>query len=216
MPSMPRFVPLVLLLASPLAAQSVKGKEPAAVTAPHEDADENTPSLMFGIAGGALSYQGGREEQAMGVVVRWATTPWLSLATTPTMVRVREPSVSGTIQTSSGVVHLPIDATLSHGFHVPWSPGVALGLGISLPLGYTATGFGAGKVGYSVSTGVGFSPSERLWVHLGAGRSLNNVSMRSAFMSGDGWGDASAGVSITERLSLNGGYSTDLGAVDTA
>jgi hypothetical protein len=62
---------------------------------------------------------------------------------------------------------------------------------------------------------VGFSPASRVWVHLGAGRSLTDVAMQSAFTSGNGWGDASAGVSITERLSVNAGYSSDIGSVDS-
>jgi hypothetical protein len=114
-----------------------------------------------------------------------------------------------------GIVDLPVDATLSHDFKAPWSPGVAVALGVSLPLGDTATGFGAGKAGYSASLGLGFSPAERIWVHLGAGRSLTDVAMQSAFASGSGWGDASAGVSVTERFSVSGGYSTDIGGVDS-
>lgn len=207
---------ILVTLASPVAAQTASSDHPAHAPA-HEDEATHQLPLLFGVAAGALSYQGGREEQALGAVVRWVATPWLSLSTTPTMARVREPSpvAAGTLQTSSGVVDLPLDATLSHGFNAPWSPGVALGLGVSLPLGDTATGFGAGATGYSASAGLGFSPSERVWVHLGAGRSLNDVSMQSAFTSGSGWGDASAGVSITDRFSVNGGYSTDLGSVDS-
>ena len=102
---------------------------------------------------------------------------------------------SAAFEGTTGVVDLPVDATLSHDFKAPWSPGVALALGVSLPLGDTASGFGAGKAGYSTSVGLGFSPAERLWVHLGAGRSLTDVAMQSAFASGSGWGDASAGVS---------------------
>jgi hypothetical protein len=207
----------LLLFASPAVAQTAQTASPAApAEAAHEEDAERVAPISVGLAGGALEYQGGRQEQALGAVVRWAAAPWVAFAATPTMVRVREPAaVAGTLQGSSGMVDLPLDATLSHGFHAPWSPGVALGLGVSLPLGDTASGFGAGAVGYSVSGGVGFSPAERVWVHVGAGRSLNDVSMQSAFTNGNGWGDASAGVSITERISVNGGYSTDIGAVDS-
>jgi hypothetical protein len=206
----------LLLFASPMAAQTTRTEPPAAPAEAQAEDTEHVAAISVGLAGGALEYQGGRHEQALGAVVRWAATPWLSFAATPTMVRVREPAaVAGTLQTSSGMVDLPLDAMLTHGFHAPWSPGVALGLGVSLPLGDTASGFGAGAVGYSVSGGVGFSPTERVWVHLGAGRSLNDVSMQSAFTNGNGWGDASAGVSLTERISVNGGYSTDIGAVDS-
>jgi hypothetical protein len=201
-----------VVAASPALAQTSSRADSAGTT---EEAHK--APLEFGVAGGALSYEGGRQEQALGAVLRWVTTPWLAFSTTPTAVHVREPSASavGSFVATTGAVDLPVDATLSHDFKAPWSPGVALALGVSLPLGDTATGFGAGKMGYSTSVGLGFSPAERVWVHLGAGRSLTDVAMQSAFTSGSGWGDASAGVSLTERFSLSGGYSTDIGGVDS-
>ena len=206
---------LLLFLACPAAAQSPATQRTDSTPASDGRAPHELP-LLFGVAGGTISYEGGRQEQALGVVVRWVATPWLSLAATPTMSRVREPAaVAGTLQTSSGLVDLPLDLTLSHGFHAPWSPGVAMGFGVSLPVGDSATGFGSGAVGYSASGALGFSPTEKLWVHLGAGRSLTDVAMHSAFTSGSGWGDASAGLSITDRFSVDGGYSTDIGSVDS-
>ena len=218
MPSIRVYLSVLTLLTGPLAAQSAKQETLPASPVPRKDEEEAKPfPLQVGVAGGALSYEGGREEQALGAVVRWMATPWLSLSATPTAVHVREPSTLavGTYQGASGIVDLPLDATVEHGFGGPWSPGVAVAFGVSLPLGDTATGFGAGKVGYSASAGVGFSPTSRVWVHLGAGRSLTDVAMQSAFSNGSGWGDASAGVSVTDRFGVNGGYSTDLGAVDS-
>lgn len=212
MTSFPRCLAALMIAASPALAQTSTRTDSAG--------GEDTPRVLpleFGLAGGALSYEGGREEQAVGAVLRWVTTPWLSFSATPTAVHVREPSASlpGSFEGASGVVDLPIDATLSHDFNAPWSPGVAVALGVSLPLGDTASGFGAGRAGYSASMGLGFSPAERVWVHLGAGRSLTDVAMQSAFTSGSGWGDASAGVSLTERFSVSGGYGTDIGGVDS-
>jgi hypothetical protein len=215
MPVVRRCLSLLLLLSSPVAAQSLASRQ-ATAAAKEDEAPRELP-FLFGVAGGALSYEGGRQEQSVGAVVRWVAAPWLSISATPTMSRVRDVTVStaGPVQPVSGMVDLPIDATLSHAFKAPWSPGVAATLGVSLPTGDTARGFGMGEVGYSASTGLGFSPAERVWVHLGAGRSLSGVTMQSAFSSGSGWGDASAGVSLSERFSLNGGYSTDIGAVDS-
>ena len=212
MTHLPRYLLALLAAASPALAQT----STRADTATGEEAAHRTP-LEFGVAGGALSYEGGRQEQALGAVLRWVTTPWLSFSATPTAVHVREPSttVVGSVQGKTGAVDLPVDATVEHEFKAPWSPGLALSFGVSLPLGDTASGFGAGKTGYSASGGFGFSPAERLWVHLGAGKSLTNVGMQSAFGSGSGWGDASAGVSLTERFSVSGGYSSDFGAVDS-
>jgi hypothetical protein len=214
MTPLPRYLLALTLAASPALAQTSSHTDS---TATHEES-EHHPPVEFGVAGGALSYEGGRQEQAFGAVLRWVTTPWLSFSATPTAVHVRQPSatVVGSVQGTTGIVDLPMDATLSHDFKAPWSPGVALALGVSLPVGDTATGLGAGKMGYSTSVGFGFSPAERLWVHLGAGKSLTDVAMQSAFSSGSGWGDASAGVSLTERFGVSGGYSTDFGAVDPA
>src|SRR5690349_15891239 len=210
---LPRCLLGLVVVASPALAQTPSHADSAAA---HEEATHEAP-VEFGVAGGALSYDGGRQEQAIGAVLRWVTTPWLSFSATPTAVHVREPSTTGVggFSATTGMVDLPLDATLSHEFKAPWSPGVALEFGISLPLGDTASGFGAGKAGYSAGAGFGFSPAERVWVHLGAGRSLTDVAMQSAFSGGSGWGDASAGVSLTERFSVSGGYSTDFGAVDS-
>jgi len=208
----------LIIVASPLAAQSAKQEHPPAAPAARRDEEEAKPfPLQVGVAAGALSYEGGREEQALGAVARWVATPWLSLSATPTMVHVKEPSTltGGAFDGRSGIVDLPLEATLQHGFKGPGSPGVAFALGVSLPLGDSATGFGAGRVGYSASGGLGFSPSSRIWVYLGAGRSLTDVAMQSAFSSGSGWGDASAGVSVTDRFGVSGGFSTDLGGVDS-
>ena len=104
------------------------------------------------------------------------------------MVHVKEPSALavGAFDGRSGIVDLPLEATLQHGFKGPGSPSLAFALGVSLPLGDSATGFGSGRVGYSASGGLGFSPSSRVWVYLGAGRSLTDVPMQSAFSSGSG------------------------------
>lgn len=217
MPPIRLYLSALTLLAGPLAAQSARQESLPVARAARESEEAKPFPVQVGVAGGALSYEGGRQEQALGAVVRWSATPWLALSATPTAVHVREPSALavGAYQGHSGVVDLPLDATVEHGFSAPWSPGVALALGVSLPLGDTASGFGAGKVGYSASAGVGFSPAPRVWVHLGAGRSLTDVAMQSAFSNGSGWGDASAGVEITDHFGVNGGWSTDLGAVDS-
>src|SRR3954469_3666528 len=157
MASLPRYLVALMVIATPALAQtSNKTDSAAGEDSPH------SPPLEFGVAGGALSYQGGRQEQAVGAVLRWVTAPWLSFSATPTTVHVREPSTTGVggFSATTGMVDLPLDATLSHEFKAPWSPGVALELGMSLPVGDTASGFGAGKAGYSAGAGFGFSPAE--------------------------------------------------------
>src|SRR5215212_2225459 len=107
MAAFPRYLAIFLVAASPALAQA---PATADTTTAHDEAPHGPP-FEFGVAGGALSYEGGRQEQAIGAVLRWVTTPWLSLSATPTAVRVREPSatvVSG-FQSTTGVVDLPLD-----------------------------------------------------------------------------------------------------------
>jgi hypothetical protein len=219
MPLTPRLLPLVLAFA-PLGRLDAQNPHAGLVipvdTSAIETDDEGVPmGLQFGVAGGALEYPSGRGEQALGAVVRWAPQRWLSLAATPSAVRVREvATVTGPATSRSGLTDLPLEAVASRTFAIRFAPTLSLGFGATLPLGDTAAGLGTGRVGYSASTGLGFAPAEGVWAHLGAGRSLSGFSPRSAFTGGSGWGDASAGFSLNERLSLSGGYGTDLGAVD--
>lgn len=223
MKSIRRILPLVLIAAPalpPLAAQTVITAPAAAAV--HADTtqqsdDEGVPlGWQYGVAAGALQYGGGRTEQALGVILRWAPARWFSLSSTPTAGRIHEPSLTTGVAGVSrgGLMDLPVEATMSHAFGGSLSPTISGGLGMTLPVGDSASGFGAGRVGWSTSVGLGFSPVEKVWMHLGAGRSLDGGA-RSAFTSGSGWGDASAGFSATERVSVSGGYSSDLGSVDS-
>jgi hypothetical protein len=217
----------LLLTAAPLAAQGVPPRPAAVDTKPDTVStadssrdgtdDEGVPlGLQFGVASGALHYAGGRSEQSLAGVLRWAPVHWFSVSTTPTAIRASSPPLAPANQSivRSGPVDFPVEATVSRAFKARFAPTIAAQFGVTLPVGDTASGFGTGKVGYSTGASLGFAPTEQMWVHLGAGRSLSGVSMQSAFTGANGWGDATAGYSLTERVSLSGGYSSDLGAVD--
>lgn len=171
--------------------------------------------LQFGVLTGAFGYHDGRSEQSLGALVRWAPTRWFALSTSPAGVRSTTPPVTGTRPVSrSGLVDLPVSASLSHHFSGPLAPVVSGGLGISLPTGDTASGFGSGRTGSSAEVGMGITPSDAIWLSIGAGRSLAHNAAQSAFTSGAGWGDVSAGLSVSEHASLEAGCDTDLGPLD--
>ena len=217
------------MVACPMLAQRpAKPPAPAKPAAPsvkadstddelNDDGEEGGRKFLFGVAGGALNYDAGRSEQALGAVMRWVPVPWFSLSATPTSVRATAPAVGSLPSSSrSGLTDIPVEATLTHAFHgVSWSPSVAGSFGVTLPVGDTASGLGSGEVGYSASGGVGFAPAEGVWVHAGAGRSLTRFSVQSAFSSGSGWGDVSAGASISKHVEASVGFSSDIGAVDS-
>lgn len=214
--SIRQLVPALLLAASlPAVAQTTK---PAAVpSADTANVDDEGVRLgfQFGVTSGALGYRDGRTEQALGAIVRWAPVHWFSLSATPTGVHSTTPPVSGSRQVSrSGIVDLPVTAAVSHRFDTRFSPELTGGIGISLPTGDTASGFGSGKFGTEIEVGAGISPTDRTWLSVGGGRSMSSVAMQSAFTGASGWGDMSAGCSLSERLSLDAGYDSDLGPVE--
>lgn len=213
--SIRQLVPAFLLAAAaPLAAQTASpAKAPSADTAKVDDEGVRL-GFQFGVTSGALAYRDGRTEQALGAIVRWAPVHWFSLSATPTGVHSTTAPVPGSPQVSrSGLVDLPVTAAVSHRFDSRFSPQLTGGIGISLPTGDTATGFGSGQLGTELEVGAGISPTDRTWLSIGAGRSLSSGAMQSAFTGASGWGDVSAGGSLTERLSVDAGYDSDLGPV---
>jgi hypothetical protein len=218
--SLRRILPILVLAAAPLGAQSSSPVRRASADTPPRDLDDEGVrlGLQFGVSSGALGYQDGRTEQAVSGILRWAPVRWFAIAATPSAAHASTPALAtgGRAVSHSGLLDLPIAATVSHSFDVQYAPLVSGGLGLSLPTGNAATGFGSGQVGSELELEAGFSPTDRSWVSLGAGRSLSGVATQSAFSSGPGWGDLSAGFSLSERLSMNGGYTGDVGPVDAS
>jgi hypothetical protein len=206
----------LLSAVAPLAAQQAPTPIPVTLDSADTGVDDEGVrlGLQFGVATGALHYKEGRSEQAVGALIRWAPTRWFSLSGTPSGARVEEP-LSNTVQgPRSGLTDLPVEATVMHAFSAGYKPTVSGSFGVMLPLGDTAGGFGTGRVGSSLSIGLGLAPSDRIWTHLGAGRSLSGFTTQSAFTGSNGWGDASAGFAVTDRYSLSAGLSSDLGSYD--
>jgi hypothetical protein len=191
----------------------------AAVSDTSDDTDDvEEPRLQYGVAAGALRYGAGRSEQALGVVFRWLPVRYLSLSITPSTVRAREPGLTAASAdvVRNGFTDIPVEFTLSRSFAGALSPSVSASLGVSLPVGDTASGLGSGETGYSMSGGIGFVPAEHFSLQVGGGRSLTRFSTQAAFSSGAGWGDASLGYAMNDRISVSGGISSDVGAVDSS
>ena len=82
-------------------------------------------------------------------------------------------------------------------------------------MGDTASGFGSGSVGTSISVGGGLALSDRVGVHASAGRSLSDFGLQSSF---DGtaseFGDVGLSLQANDRLSMSLGLDGDIGQVD--
>jgi hypothetical protein len=205
---------------STIAFASAAGQAASPDTATRDDVGA-LRGLRYGVAAGALSYDGGRSEQTFGGVIRWAPVHFFSLAANPTLVRQHVAGATATATSAasrsasrSGLADIPISASISHVFSTVLEPVVVGGLDMTVPVGDTVAGFGAGQAGYSVSIGVTLSPSDQTWTQFGLGHALSDFSPQSAFTAGSNWMNAGAGLYLTDRLSIDGDYSTDVGGID--
>jgi hypothetical protein len=189
----------------------------AFVSAHGQASNPQRSAFRFGVAASALQYDGGRSEQAFGGAIRWVPVRGFSLSANPTFVRQSVTATTAGVSTArTGLTDIPVTATVSHAFRGAYTPLVLGALGMTLPVGDTASGLGAGQASYSGSIGVGISPSEATWAQVGLGRALSGTSIRSAFGAGSSWLDLGGGLSLTDQLSVDAGYSTDVGAIDAA
>ena len=195
--------------------------KPDSVEADSTSDDEDIPprAITTGLTLGGLNYDGGRSERATSAVLRWHALPWLSVGTTPTFARSLEPNTIATRPevSRSGLTDLPIEINASHAFDASLSPSLDIGLGITLPVGDTATGFGTGSVGSSISIGGGLALTDRVGVHAGAGRSLTDFSLQSTFNgTSSEFGDVGFSLQASDEFSLSVGVDGDIGQVDPA
>lgn len=209
---------------------SAQGTTPPADTVKRADSTTAQPDSLHaddeggvqarvtaGLTVGALNYPAGRTERATSATLRYRPVAWFSVAATPTFAHTEQPAaIAGRRPvTATGITDLPVEIGAEHAFDIPLSPDLGLGLGITLPLGDSATGLGAGHMGASLSLSGGISPIDHVGLHASLGRSLTDFSIQSSYSSGaTGFGDAGVSVEVNDGLSFNVGVDGDVGRVD--
>ena len=183
-----------------------------------DSSDARIRRFSIAAGAGAVSFPGGREEQATAIAFRVRLAPWLTLGTTPSFVHATEPATTRiSSQSRSGFTDLPIALEAEHEFATTLAPSVGAEATVTLPTGDTASGLGNGSVGYAIGASTGLSPAP--WMHLygGAGRSLSGFSVQGVLNgSSSNWGYVGASTPIggDEAGDLGFEYETDLGSVD--
>ena len=199
-------------------ADSIAKPDSTEADSTKDEPDEPPPAITSGLSFGGLSYDGGRSERATSAVLRWHALPWLSLGITPTFAQSSEPSVTNPLQTTRkiGLTDLPVEISADHGFDARLSPSLSLGIGVTAPVGDTATGFGSGVWGASVTLGGGLALSDKLGVHASAGRSLTDFSIQSSYNgTSSEFGDAGMSFQANDTWSMSLGVDGDIGQADT-
>lgn len=189
-------------------------------TADGHDDEEGGADRRFasGVSVGGLDFPGGRTERATSAIFRYRPVSWLSIGISPTFAHSSEPTglPARPTFTASGLTDIPVDIGAEHSFDVPLSPSLGLGLGVTLPVGDSASGLGAGSLGASLSLSGGISPVDRLGVHGSVGRSLTDFSIQSSFNgSSTYFGDAGVSFEASDHFSLNLGLDGDIGHLDS-
>ena len=176
--------------------------------------DESEPEgwFAYGVTGGAMTFPDGRVQQALGAVVRARFGYGLSVAATPATAHMQFPTALGG-GTASGLTDLPVELDLDHDIpRTPFSIGAAFEA--SLPVGDTATGFGSGRVGYSINAGANYAATDRLSLHVGAGRPLSDLTV-SPLGGSSTWGEAEAEYQLTDRFGVSMNFDGDLASQDS-
>ncbi|MDB4906597.1 MAG: hypothetical protein JWO05_1381 [Gemmatimonadetes bacterium] len=167
------------------------------------------------VAAGAMHFHDGGTERAVTAALRWRFLHGLVVGVSPTYAHATAADSLGGAS-RSGFADLPLEAGIEHSFAGHAGASIGATFVVTLPTADSASGFGGGAVGYSIGVGLGLVPAPRTSLHLGAGRSLTDFSLQSSFGgSASGWGDAELGYTLSDRASISGGVSSDLGAVDS-
>jgi hypothetical protein len=227
------YVALVAMSARELSAQKTKaspdtvtGSDSTGATADStkeaKEANDNDEGgahgrLTAGVSFGRLNYAGGWSERATSATLRYRPFGWLSIGVSPTFAHKEEPTgvASRPTATATGITDIPVEIGVDHAFDAPLSPNLGLGLGITLPVGDSVSGLGAGRAGGSLSLSGGISPVDHLGLHASIGRSLADYSIQSSFNGGAAtFADAGLSLEVNDHLSVNLGVDGDVGHID--
>src|SRR3989449_4578251 len=131
-----------------------------------------------GVTAGAAKLSDTRSEQALTGIVQLQPRPWLTLSAMPALVHVAD-QVSGRAVTSSGPGDLPLVAGAATALRAAGSPSVGAALIVTLPVGNSACGLGAGEAAVGANVAAGVSPTDRLHVWAGASRNVSGLATQS-------------------------------------
>jgi len=204
------------LASDALLAQSSTPRGSAAGNADSTKLDESEPEgrFAYGVTGGAMTFPDGRVQQSLGALFRVRLGMGVSIAATPATAHMQYPTAVGG-GSASGLTDMPVELDVDH--DIPRTPlSVGAALGASAPVGDTATGFGSGKVGYSISAGANYAATDRLSFHVGSGRPLSNFTFGSPLgSSSSSWAEAETSVQLTDRVGVSLNVDGDLAGQDS-
>ena len=203
---------LVLFAAGRVAAQAPE--KPATPGHEPEDKPASFDPFSYALAAGTVDYGGGRSSQSTTLIAQYRPLSWLTLAASPSFARSQVKVVS--TYTETGFTDTPFSAAVGYDVDLPASPSLQAALGLTVPTGDSAVGFGSGALGYSAELGVGISPSEGWNLSAGAGKSFSGATYAGTYAIGSATSLSGAtSYQFSEWLSGSLGVSGEVGGDPT-
>ena len=192
---------ILLCVASVAAAQS---RTVSAADSSLSLSGNTSPQLSGGVTAGAMAFTGGRNEQALSLLLQFRPLSWLSVSATPGFGR----TTFGTLS-SNGPTETPLAAVAQYWPpNSPWSPSLFGSVSTVLSTGQSGTALGIGRTSAAIGAGLSVSPIARTYLSADASRPVTTASGNS---SADFWISRSLGFA-TPSL----GYSAEIGTADSA
>ncbi len=167
-------------------------------------ADHSPPRFSTGVTAGALSFTGGRTEQALSALLQFRPVPWLSLSAAPGFGR----TTFGT-GSSNGLTDIPLASSAQYlAPGLLWSPTVFGALSTVLSTGSAGSTLGVGRSSVVVTGGLSFTPRRGMYLSADASEPLTPAT-----------GNGSADVAISRSLGRTTpslGFSAETGRPDSA
>jgi hypothetical protein len=166
--------------------------------------DDAAPQFSTGVTAGAMSFTGGRNEQALSILLQFRPIPWLSFSAAPGFGR----TTLGTLS-SQGLTDMPFASAAQYSaVTLPWSPAFTGFLSSVLSTGQSGSTLGIGRTSLAAGAGLSVSPVSHTYLSGDASRPITTGTGNG---SADFWISRSLG-SITPSL----GYSAEIGSADSA
>ncbi len=173
--------------------------------------DGKTPPWAASLSAGAVDVSDSVSRRALGGMLLYRATDWLTLAAAPTLV-----SASTGTTTATGLGDLPLSLVATKQFPGGLSPTLAAAAVITLPTGNAACGLGNGQTVAGLDVGAGLSPGPRVRLSVDATRSFSgSMTLSSLDQPQATWLGIDANVAAVPRWTIDASLGGDVGGVDT-
>jgi hypothetical protein len=165
---------------------------------------DHSPRFSTGVTAGAMTFTGGRNEQALSVLLLFRPVSWLSFSAAPGFGRTKLGTLS-----SRGLTDTPLASAAQYqAATLPWSPALTGFISSVLSTGQSGSTLGIGRTSLAAGAGLSVSPVSHTYLSADASRPVTTGTGNG---SADVWISRSLG-SITPSV----GYSEEIGSADSA